>query len=275
MLAALKKVFDAAFDAVLSEDRQVRFAMHVLNRLNGDDNYDPRTNGEYWVLGKIKERHAGPDLVIFDVGAHVGEWTLRAAHGLAPGARVFSFEPTSASRARLKESVEKGGVAKIVTIVDAALSDQDGAGSVFIDGDLCGTNSVYRQGYAEKWRDVNAEKKVESVRLVKGDTFCAERKLDRVHFVKIDAEAHEVNILRGFERMLTERRIDVLQFEYSHGWINARHFLHEAWSYLEGKGYTIGKLRGNGAFYPERYKTAYEKFEACNYLALKPGAERL
>lgn len=274
MLRALKTAFDAAFDAVLSEERQIRLAMHVLNRINGDDNYDPRTNGEYWILGRIKERHAGPDLVVFDVGAHVGEWTLQAAHRTPPGARVFSFEPTSASRKRLTEAVEKGGVAKIVTIVDAALSDQDGTGSVFIDGDLCGTNSVYRQGYQEKWRDVNAEKKIETVPLMKGDTFCAQRKLDRVHFLKIDAEAHEVNILRGFERMLAERRVDYIQFEYSHGWINARHFLHEAWAYLEGKGYTIGKLRGNSLFYPERYATRFERFEACNYFALKPGVER-
>lgn len=272
---AFKKTFDAAFDLLVSEKWQIRLAMHILNRINGDDDYDPATNGEYWILGEIKRRFPGPELVVFDVGANVGAWTREAAKGLPAGARVFSFEPTEAAHRRLKENVEKAGAAGIVRLVKGALSDADGTGSMFIDGDYYGTNSVYKQGYQEKWRDVNAEKKVETIPLIKGDAFCEREGIERIHFLKIDAEAHEVNILRGFEKMLDARRIDYLQFEYFHGWINARHYLQEAWSYLEGKGYTMARFRGNSLYYPPAYKTCFEKFETCNYFALKPGAEKL
>ncbi|MBI5201506.1 MAG: FkbM family methyltransferase [Elusimicrobia bacterium] len=273
LFRAFKKTFDAALDTFVSEKWQIRLAMHVLNRINGDDDYDPKTNGEYWIIGKIKDKFKGEPLTILDVGANVGAWTLEAAKGLSAPARVFSFEPTNATHAKLKENVEKAG-ASVVTLVKAALSDRDGQGEMFIDGDYCGTNSVYKQGYQEKWRDVNAEKKVEKVPLHKGDSFCAERGIDRVHFLKIDAEAHEVDILKGFEKMLDAKKIDYIQFEYFHGWINARRFLQEAWAYLEGKGYTVARFRGNSLYYPPAYKTYYEKFETCNYFALKPGAEK-
>ena len=47
-----------------------------------------------------------------------------------------------------------------------------------------------------------------------GDAYCTRHRIERIDLLKIDVEGAEHLVLRGFERMLHERRIEVIQFEY-------------------------------------------------------------
>ena len=50
------------------------------------------------------------------------------------------------------------------------------------------------------------------------DRFMAERRIERAHFVSIDTEGEDSLVLRGMARSLAEKRVDVLEFEYSRKW---------------------------------------------------------
>lgn len=273
MVGTIKKFLDLILDLLLTEEQQFRLGMHIANRARGDDNYDPKTNGEYWALHKIKKQFLNQKLVIFDVGAHVGEWTKEAWSGETSQLAIHSFEPTRTSFLQLerwaRETAPSGGLYP----VNAALSDRDGTGTLHIDGDLCGTNSLNKHLLIEKaGRSMAAPEKVAEVTLIRGDSFCREKGIERIHFLKIDAESEDVSVLRGFEGMLSRGRIDYVQFEYFHGWIDAGRFLHEALGFLIDKGYRVGKLRGNRLMLLDSYDKSLEKFEYANYFALRPEA---
>lgn len=50
------------------------------------------------------------------------------------------------------------------------------------------------------------------------DHFMAARRIERAHFVSIDTEGEDSLVLRGMARSLAEKRVDVLEFEYSRKW---------------------------------------------------------
>lgn len=274
MLKILKKIIDFFLDLLVSEAWQSRLGMHIVNRIRGDDNYDPETNGEYWALRTIKKQIKDSHPVIFDVGSHVGEWSKQAASDLPPGAAVYSFEPARSTFAELKKIIAAEGLAGLIYPFNTALSDQDGSGTFYVDSVLAGTNSLYQQRYHEPWRDVTRPKTIETVQVMRGDTFCRQHGIGHIHFLKIDAEAHDIEVLRGFKDMLSNKNIDYIQFEYCHSWINAGHFLREAIELLHEQKYRVGKYRGNRVVFLDRYEVSYEKFEFANFFAARPELER-
>lgn len=50
------------------------------------------------------------------------------------------------------------------------------------------------------------------------DAFMAAHGVARAHFVSIDVEGFDPLVMQGMERTLTERRVDVLEFEYNRKW---------------------------------------------------------
>jgi hypothetical protein len=59
------------------------------------------------------------------------------------------------------------------------------------------------------------------VRVIALDNICAERGLDLIDLLKIDAEGYDFQVLRGAEKLLKEQKISVVQFEYNRPWANA------------------------------------------------------
>jgi hypothetical protein len=67
--------------------------------------------------------------------------------------------------------------------------------------------------------------------------------------------------------MLAAGRISVIQFEYNFRWIFARSYLRDALDFLDGHGYVVGKLTGEGVEWYERWRPELESFQEANYLA--------
>ena len=79
-----------------------------------------------------------------------------------------------------------------------------------------------------------------------GDAFCAGRGIRKVDFLKIDAEGHDFEVLKGFAQMLCRAEIDMLQVECSLNRDNHRHvLLEEVKPFLEGLGYRLFGLFAN------------------------------
>jgi FkbM family methyltransferase len=260
---------------LLSRQQRIHLGRHILDTALGDNNSAEESNGEYWVLDQVK-RHlkqgAAKPTVVFDVGARIGEWSLRFAQDMQDDAVIYAFEPTRKSYQQLKEMFatrgggpeSANGAAKL-TAVNVALGDHTGPADMFISGDTAGTNSLYEAvgSYVEPIGK-------EVVTLARGDDFCRENGISHVDFLKIDTEGHEVPVMRGFEQMLNGARVSCLQFEYNMGWIDARAFLADAFALLLPKGYRIAKIHPRGLQFFERYNQQLERFRYCNYLAMRP-----
>jgi FkbM family methyltransferase len=145
--------------------------------------YDVNAIEEVW-LGRVYNPpgfEIGPNETVVDVGAHIGAFTVYAAQ---MAGRVFAFEPTEENFAHLTANIESNAL-KNVTAIRAAVSGSSGTRQMFIlEGDHMG--SLYPLEHGDR------QTTVESTTL---ECFFAEHGIDRVHFLKLDCEGSEFDIL--------------------------------------------------------------------------------
>jgi FkbM family methyltransferase len=274
-MPALRRAAATATDLachIVGRRQVVRTSRFVLLRARLDLPNDTNTNGEASLQRWVLDLSAHGDRVhIVDVGANVGQWAtamLAAAReaGRLGDLDLHSFEPSSFSFARLSEALCE----QRVSLIRAALSERSGSSTLHVVAPGAGTNSLHKPP------DVLGYVSTEEVPIMTLDAYAEHTGLDCISLVKIDAEGHDLAVLRGAGRLFTERRISVAQFEYNHRWVYARFFLRDAFDLLEPLGYRIGKLTPFGVeFYP-RWDADLETFVEGNYVACEHRvAERL
>lgn len=151
-----------------------------------------------------------PDPIVLDVGANEGQ---SIAHFLKvfEQPRIFGFEPLPALAERLAEKYRDHAD---VTIIQKAVSSHVGS-SPFHVNDSSPTSSVHPMSERGVYRSVShyQTQQIITVDTTTVDAFGAEYGLDRIDFLKIDAQAHSGEILRGAQRALERKAIAVLQVE--------------------------------------------------------------
>jgi FkbM family methyltransferase len=70
--------------------------------------------------------HCTPGMVLLDIGAHFGAFTLAALHFGGPEARVIAVEPSAEARRVLKANLELAGALDRVQTICAAVGSADG-----------------------------------------------------------------------------------------------------------------------------------------------------
>jgi FkbM family methyltransferase len=135
-----------------------------------------------------------------DVGAHQGQSTLgQALHN--PALTVYAFEPNSTLAQELT------GVAPNYVVIPAAVSHQDGTSPFYLNQEdaassLLPFNEPARQAWAGgEQLQVTATTSVPTVRL---DTFLQQRQIDQVHYLKIDAQGADLDVVRSLGDRLAD-----------------------------------------------------------------------
>jgi FkbM family methyltransferase len=249
-------------EALMGRRNLVRLGRAISMEARLDVNNDMSTNGESMVQEcAIRAAQAGRELVVFDVGANIGEWTRSILDKAAGrGTQVHVFEPASATFAQLRQNL--AGESRRTVFVNEALSDKKGSADFFVMGAGLGTNSLHP--------GTGGTKKVETVRLNTVDEYCRQNHISHIDLLKVDAEGHDLNVLDGARGMLAGHAISILQIEYNHRWIGARRYLKDAFELLLPIGYLFGKVTPRGIeFYPA-WHFELESFREGNYIACLP-----
>lgn len=143
------------------------------------------------------DRVLAPGMVVVDVGANDGLYTLFAACRVGSTGRVVSFEPSSRERAKLQLNVDHNDL-KNVVVVPSALGAAAGHAQLHIAPELhSGHNTL---GYFA-YEDVVAVHS-ESVAVETLDAVVGKLGLPRVDCMKIDVEGSEVSVLEGARHVL-------------------------------------------------------------------------
>jgi FkbM family methyltransferase len=151
-------------------------------------------------------------------------------------------------------------------IVEVAASDRSGQATFFEEADA-GTTSSLVAGAAH----LGARQREVSVRRL--DVLLAEHGLESVDYLKIDAEGHDLHVLRGAGQWLSEQRVKFLQFEYNEPWLAAGSTLREALSLLDHYEYAVYLLKGQGLHrFP--YDVYGDFFHYANFVAFPKERER-
>jgi FkbM family methyltransferase len=174
---------------------------------------NPRTGRDYF-QGEVEpevqtalQKHLLPGMTVFDVGSNIGFFALLAAKLVGPQGRVFAFEADPEIAARLREHLTRNAGAPIVAEekavwsrseplffarADAGISPDRGLGHVV---DAAATNSV----------NSPATIRVEGTSL---DEYIVNSSAP--DFIKCDVEGAEVEVFRGAEKLLREKKPTIL-----------------------------------------------------------------
>ena len=244
---------------LLSRNRLAfRFARRIVNYHDGSNNDDIRSNGELH-LARAALPHCR---VVFDVGANVGDWTALALT-INAAAQYHCFEPSGATFRRLS----------LRPFPPTVRRNQFGLGalpevrSMFEFAEEGGANSLYFRVGTESVQRTEAPVVIRVF-----DTYCEEAGITEVDFAKIDVEGHELAVLQGASRMLTDARIGVIQFEYGGTYIDSRTLLRDVWDLVEKshRHYRFFKLFPDGPRAVPAYRQSFEDYQYANWMIARP-----
>lgn len=204
--------------------------------------------------------------VIFDVGANTGEWAARM-HTRIPKARIFMFEPQSTCRQAIAAKAIPNSV-----LIPCAASAQNGPATLYTPSGTTGIASLYQRRDTYFVGEQFSAVQVQTVRI---DDVLDQQNIERVDFLKLDIEGHELEALKGAVHSLESGKIKALSFEFGSGNINSRTFFRDFYDLLHPLKYKMFRILPSSSVLPiEEYDETCEYFRGVsNYLAVldEPG----
>lgn len=145
----------------------------------------------------------GPGMVVFDIGANVGYYTLQGAVRVGAEGQVHAFEAVSSTYARLVRNVELNGFGNVLAHRHA-VSDRRGRVEVFVgDASNTGTSRLSAS-------PANSSGLSEEVEALTIDEYVEAQGIGAVDVIKIDVEGSELAVLRGMNDVLRRGRPKLL-----------------------------------------------------------------
>ena len=222
------------------------------------------SSGEEYVINILLNKILKKDpSTIFDVGANIGAYaqTLRAKF---PGADIYCFEPGQEAFDRLTANTNKlnislhnqavGSSNGTIALVKSS-NDEDGA-----------MMTVYKEALTNVFTFAGDPGESIICDMICLDDFC-KNKIHVIDYLKIDVEGHELEVLKGAAKMISEDKINVIQFEFNEFNIFSKTFFYDYYKILpQYKFYRI--MPGNRLFPLGEYISAHEIFRYQNILAV-------
>lgn len=182
-----------------------------------------------------------PGMVVFDVGAHFGEYTVLAARRVGPGGSVHAFEPQPSMYRLLEANVTENGLGNVV-LNRCAVADCEGEAQFWQRREPASSSLA---GAGPPGADVARCYRVPVVAL---DAYC-ERRAVTPELIKADVEGAERLVLEGARRLcsLPAARAPVWVLELSESASLRFGESCERWlRVLAGFGYAVYRLQADG-----------------------------
>lgn len=175
--------------------------------------------------------------VVVDVGANVGVFTLKARRQTGRRGRVIAFEPEKKNYMRLCRNI---GVNRFYNVlpVNVAVTDFDGIADFYVKDASVEHTLLPVTSLSYETRTV-ATRKVRARRLL---SVLNELGVNRVDFLKIDAEGVELEVLRGAKKLLADKRIRKVSVATYH----SKEETKAVGSFLQSLGYFVRVFRNEG-----------------------------
>ena len=152
------------------------------------------------------EQFLKPGMVVLDIGAHHGFYSLLASHKVTPTGKVIAFEPSPRERRRLIWHLRLNR-RRNVRVEPLALGSREGTAQLFVvRGRDTGCNSLRPPRVAEPVYPIE-------VPIVRLDDYLERQGITHVDFIKMDVEGAELEVLRGASLLLSRKPRPVWMME--------------------------------------------------------------
>lgn len=218
-----------------------------------------------YVLGKTSS--SSEQLVIFDVGASIGDYTRMCVDELKRSQRtyqLFAFEPTQFSFADLLRTFIDN---KNVHPMHCGLGSQQGETVMYLPWARSAAASAIL-GVVDLWADqqYSQNMQTETVAIDTVDGVMEQGGIKRIDFLKLDVEGMELDALKGAQKALAAGAIKFIQIEISAASLKNKVSLLDFWTLLHEK-YRCFLIMHAGLQEIAKYDLHLENFSgATNYL---------
>jgi FkbM family methyltransferase len=193
---------------------------------------------------RFLNRFLKPGMVLVDVGANQGEFSLFAAKRLSQGT-VYAFEPMNIFFDQLTENISLNQFTNVKTF-HCGLSDQSGEVPIYL-GTTAGNEN---EGLGTIFQSQERNRFIQNIQLRTLDQIATEEKIDTIDFLKIDVEGAELMVLRGARKTL-ERTRPVVMIEMSDDTYRAAGYSAEdVKAFFEQINYSMNKIKKGGYLEP-------------------------
>lgn len=227
------------------------------------------TSGETWVVSElVRPACAGiANPVIFDVGANVGDYSL-LVNSFIPSAQIYAFEPAALVYQQLATRLSSVANGKSFQAFNFGFSDEEKTvelHSYTVEGQAVSLISSIDRRLPTQVVQVEV---IDTERILVRtlDSFCESEGIERIDFLKLDVEGHEVAVLAGARRMLERGAISMIQFEFGPANIYSRTYFYNFWSLLSDS-YDFFRIVPGGVVPITHYGEHLEVFLTTNYFA--------
>lgn len=235
----------------------VKILQGAIDSLRGYS-YDFNKNGERELLEKLSGEGFRE---VFDVGCNVGEWSLTAVKYFAQ-ARIHCFE-LSASTFRTLSANLKG---PNFVLNNMGMGDRDAQVQYKDYGEDSKVNTLLVDA---TYHDRKLESLIKTATIRAGDSYCAEKGIEQIDFLKIDVEGADHLVLDGFAAMLRRQAIRVVQFEYGYTHGDAKFLMRDFYKLFEQHGYIVGRVQKGGIAFDEWTYKHNDFRSGPNYVAIR------
>jgi FkbM family methyltransferase len=217
-------------------------------------------SGESYALKWFAQNlHPSITPVILDIGANKGQFASMSLKIIGSKAKIYSFEPSQVTFNHLEQNLNGYSNVKIYNFGLGQSNDQL---TLYSNESTSGCASLYQRNISG-----NVMQLMEKVEIKTLDSFCEQNSINYIHYLKLDVEGHELDVLKGAKNMLLAEAIESIQFEFGGCNIDSRTYFRDFFELLSPK-YDIYRLVRNGFVPINSYHETLEIFTTTNFLAI-------
>lgn len=174
---------------------------------------------------------------IFDVGSNVGDYIQLINSMVKSKVNIHSFEPNPKTFVKLSE---RFGTQENVKLNNCGLGLKENEDTILFDPAGLGTAiaSLYNRKAYEGFKPEDQPHKI-SVKLTNLDSYVKANGIDKINYLKIDVEGHELEVLKGAEDTFAKGLVNVGQFEMGDTFKDAGVTIEDFVSFFDRFGYQI------------------------------------
>lgn len=151
------------------------------------------------------------NLIIFDIGANVGQSIIRFQKELK-FKELHSFEPNTEAFEKLKKFTSSS-----IVLNNCALGDKDQYKD-FYNYKKTSSSSFYKLNKKSSIYEINKDYNVSKIEIKTLDSYVKKNmNINKINILKIDTQGFEVDVLRGANDLIKNKKIDFIETEINLG----------------------------------------------------------
>jgi len=177
-------------------------------------------------------------MIILDIGANIGLYTLLFCKKTGLSGKVFAFEPAPEAFFRLKQNVKLNNF-KNCKLFNSGISNEAGMSKFYVCEDDA-FNSLGNKPMAPILKTID-------IPVTTVDEFCQKENIAKVDLIKIDTEGADYLVLKGADGLLTSENSPIVMCEYNRNMDGGYSFkVIDMYNYLTETGYEIYEVNEKG-----------------------------